>query len=284
MASGRDNEVICFLCDYGLYILVLLFIAIALFWAQVAPVIGLTGASIPSNPPVSSNPVAPVQHPPNLPEISETPIHLPVTTPTLEHSKASATAVITVLATEQSDSATPEVTTKTPIISPTPTLNSPTEYVIAFIPLHWSGTREDFLNTAQRTGDFFVQASGIDRFFSVHYLFFEEGYSEGSLSDEDLLTNMMTYAIQQKAADRYIGITDGDLAPGGRTWVAGYTFGWMSRVLWLKQARIPSWHMSWATLTAYVMNITFKPGKNRMLNWQMAALTPILSIVRRILV
>lgn len=219
MALKRGDDMLCFLCDYGLYIFALLLVVIALFLSQIAPLFGLPGVTVAPLPPVSGNPNPPVQQPPDLVQLTVTPVDRPVITPTLKTTDLPATQMITAIEATESVYRTPE------FVTPTPTPDGPPEYVIAFIPLHWSGTRENFLDSARRQGDYFVQVSGIDRYFDIRYLYFEEGYAWGTLSDDDLLTNMMAFALQREAADRYVGITDGDLAPGGRTWVAGYTYG-----------------------------------------------------------
>ncbi len=133
------------------------------------------------------------------------------------------TTALRLILTETQASSIEILTRMTITVTPAPAGHS--EYVLAFVPVHWKGSRQEFIDAASRQGDFFIQASGLNNYFNVKYYYFEQVFTDGELTDSDLLDRLLVWAIQREPADRYIGLTDGDLAPDKNTWVAGYTFG-----------------------------------------------------------
>lgn len=116
--------------------------------------------------------------------------------------------------------------------TPAPVVPTPTplalryRYILAFIPLNWQGSQEDFAQSAQEHANFFIQRSGIQDFFDVQVLVVPDGLQNQDLSGVDLVYDMMLHASEnQIIADRYIGLTDGDLSPEGDSDVVGWTVG-----------------------------------------------------------
>ena len=98
-------------------------------------------------------------------------------------------------------------------------------YVIAFVPLAWSGSRAEFEAVARRHGELFVSESGIANYAEVELLFLEDGPPNISLNDPWLVQEVVAAGLLQSPADRYVGLTDQDLAPFGDWSVAGWTLG-----------------------------------------------------------
>ncbi len=114
----------------------------------------------------------------------------------------------------------------TPVeLSVTPTATSNPHYILAFIAVNWEGSRASFEREAQAQADFFITRSGIDQFFDVQVELVEAEMSGADLTSETILDEMIQFGIQHQPADRYIGLTDGDLAPDGDRWVSGWSYG-----------------------------------------------------------
>ncbi len=111
----------------------------------------------------------------------------------------------------------------TPVV--TPTLTTRPQYILAFVAVNWEGSRASFEREAQAQADFFITKSGIDQFFDVQVVLVETEMSGANLSAEAVLDEMIQFGIQHQPADRYIGLTDGDLAPDGDRWVSGWSYG-----------------------------------------------------------
>lgn len=228
MQKRSTDDFACFLCDYAVYLLaVLIVLVLFLYFHTGIPALGPP----PALPPAGEQGGMPQQ--PQSPHISTRIANastlVPVQ-PTVTYVGFSEYTATPMMSTTQTPfpTRTLAIATKTNI-SPTttiaPTPSGPPEYVLAFVPVQWKGTRQEFIDAANRQGDFFVQASGLKDYFNVKYVFFEQTFSDGKLTDSDLLDKMLIWAIQREPADRYIGLADGDLAPDNNTWVAGYTFG-----------------------------------------------------------
>lgn len=233
MQKRSTNNFACIFCDYALYLLAALIVLILFLYFNA----GISGFGPSLALPQSGEPGRLPQQPQITPAIANASTIMPAqptvtsvvktentATPAAGTTQTQApTNMLGLPSIETQASATGTQTSPTNNVTPSPA--GPPEYVVAFVPVHWKGTRQEFIDTANRQGYFFRQASGLENFFNVKYIFFELTFSEGKLTDSDLLDRMLVWAIQRDPADRYIGLTDGDLAPDNNTWVAGYTFG-----------------------------------------------------------
>lgn len=98
-------------------------------------------------------------------------------------------------------------------------------YVIAFVPVHWAGSLDAFDAEAQRQGEFFVEKSGIGEFANLELEFVHDRLDIVSLSDRWLVEQVVVFGLLHQPADRYIGLTNGDLALDGSSRVVGWTGG-----------------------------------------------------------
>src|SRR3990172_3051470 len=98
-------------------------------------------------------------------------------------------------------------------------------YVIAFIPLNWSGGLDAFEAEARQQGEFFVSESSIGDYASVELKFIRERFDGASLTDPWLVQDVVAFSLTREPADRYVGLTDGDLALDGNSRVVGWTMG-----------------------------------------------------------
>lgn len=145
-------------------------------------------------------------------QIAQTPVSVAATdTPSGITPNASAPAIGTTKS---------QVPTRT--ATPTPL---PPSYIIAFIPVHWKGTRNSFLDAAKNQANIFLKESNIQSFIQVNVLYLDKTFTSVPLNDEDLLPSVLEFGIRTEPADRYIGLTDDDLVVRGNHSVAGYTYG-----------------------------------------------------------
>lgn len=133
-----------------------------------------------------------------------------------------ATATLPVVATAQPAQQTPLPATA---VAPTAIPPARPQYILAVIAVNWEGSRAAFEREAQAQVDFFIEKSGIDRYFDVQVAYLEAEMEGQNLVMDTLLDDVIQFGLQNLPADRYIGLTDGDLAPGGDRWVAGWTYG-----------------------------------------------------------
>lgn len=182
---------VCILCGYGWLLFALLFVlSIALWRQQFRPARPIAPVA-PAGEPVRVTPV------PTLPPPSPVP--------------GSATA--------------------TPAPAPTDVLPKKPVFSLAFIPLNWSGSRTAFEQAARAQAGEFVSQSGIADYFEVHVILAESPLDNQDLSDSDLLYVLVVHAQENHlVADRFIGLTDGDLSPHGISDVVGWTSGGQSMV------------------------------------------------------
>ena len=183
----------CFLCDYGLIILALVIVGIVAF-------LGLDQ----TKPLFESLPLI------NSPTPSSSPTLLKTSTPV-----ASATPLPTKTLTATFESTT----------TSTPTLPQKPEFVIVIVPVNWGQDQDTFEQTGGEHAETFVRESEIETFFDVVVKFADAGLSGVSLSSNDLLYDVVEFGLAEIPGDRYIGLTDGDLAPDGIKWVSGWTNG-----------------------------------------------------------
>lgn len=97
-------------------------------------------------------------------------------------------------------------------------------YVIAFIPLSWEGSRAAFESAALSHGKLFVSESGISAYADVELRLLDDEL-DTALDDAWLVHEVVRFGLVREPADRYVGLTDQDLAPLGDISVAGWTFG-----------------------------------------------------------
>jgi len=99
------------------------------------------------------------------------------------------------------------------------------EFVMAYIPLNWAGDTASFALSARQQAEFFIQTSHMGNYFHVQVEILEQGLNNLSLSDENLLDKVIEFGLNTYPADRYIGLTDGDLVSGNSSDVVGWTYG-----------------------------------------------------------
>ena len=165
-----------------------------------------------------------------LPQSSSTPTHeiesqtsSPSTT--TPQSQSSFTSTPTIESQTSSPSlATLEVQTFTPSDS-TPTAGKKQTYILAFIPLKWKESADKFFQVAHERADFFIKSSNLDKYFDVSVVVLDKGPENVSLSADDLLDKVIEFGVKNQPADRYIGLTDGDIVAGGSSQVTGWTYG-----------------------------------------------------------
>jgi len=118
---------------------------------------------------------------------------------------------------------TPQVDdTPTPTITPTQGVLT---YVIAFMPVNWAGTQMEFAVAARKHADFFLRESEIEDFFEVDIVALEDGLVGADITDPMLVYDVIEFGMQNFPADRYVGLTDQDVAMGDNSDVSGWTFG-----------------------------------------------------------
>lgn len=85
---------------------------------------------------------------------------------------------------------------------------------------------ENFSIIAHEHAEKFSQASGIGAYFRVEVVIANTPLNHQDLSDPTLASNVVKYASELNIlADRYIGLTKGDLSPHGEADVVGWAAG-----------------------------------------------------------
>jgi len=109
---------------------------------------------------------------------------------------------------------------------PTPLLPASTQFTLVFIPVNWQADHSAFEAAAQRQADAFIRETHIELYYRVNLIFLETGLEDASLSNSALVYDVQEFAILNNVkGDRYVGLTDGDLRPGGESSVVGWTSG-----------------------------------------------------------
>lgn len=98
-------------------------------------------------------------------------------------------------------------------------------FIIAFVPVHWQGSAEAFARAANEQAQLFITESNIAAYADIEIVILEDNFTDAGLDSYQLVQRMVAFALERQPADRYVGLTDGDLAPGGDNWVAGWTWG-----------------------------------------------------------
>lgn len=101
-------------------------------------------------------------------------------------------------------------------------------FVLVFIPLNWQGDLAAFDAEAAEQARLFVATSGIERYARVEVVTVHE-IMQGDPSRDELVFDVAAFGAEREPGDRYIGLTDGDLAPGED--VLGWTFSFYNAIV-----------------------------------------------------
>lgn len=112
-----------------------------------------------------------------------------------------------------------------PQATPRPTESPKPEFVFVVMPVKWSGERRDFEKAARNQLNLFINESGMDDIFRTRLVLLEDGPVDVSLSDRTLTYDVIEYGLDHSPGDRYIGLTDGDLADSDNSLVSGWSNG-----------------------------------------------------------
>lgn len=217
MMGRRSQDTLCFLCDYGLIILGLFLVLVVFFQTQIS-----SSTLLPLEPtrvfktatlPISTQIDSTIESTTTPPQVftQVVPTSKPETSPPLIPTLNDVPPII------------PESATPTTSVISTPT-DMP-EFIIVFIPLRWAGSADSFSVSANEQVDIFIKASNIDQYFRVKIKILDQGLGQVSLSDDTLVDKVIEFGLKTYPADRYVGLTDGDLVLENSSWVAGWTYG-----------------------------------------------------------
>ena len=191
--SSAGEGVLCLICDYGHWALVVLLLGLSVYL--------LYGRGVQANPNI--------------------PVSLTIT-PTDQVVLASTLTPAPLPLAE-----TPTLTLSTPVGALTPTSvlepGQKPEFVLAVVPVNRVMDVEIFNQYADEQVDLFIDKSNISEFFSVNVVVLDE-ILETNLNSDDLLMEILDFGIERVAADRYLGVVDGDLKYDGDSSIAGYTY------------------------------------------------------------
>ncbi|GAB4543904.1 MAG: hypothetical protein Fur002_16670 [Anaerolineales bacterium] len=100
------------------------------------------------------------------------------------------------------------------------------EFTLVFIPVNWDAGQAGFESAAQRQADVFARETRIESYFKLNLIFLSTGLENVSLTSSSLVYDVQEFAVLNNVkGDRYIGLTNGDLRPGGESSVVGWTSG-----------------------------------------------------------
>ena len=111
----------------------------------------------------------------------------------------------------------------------TPAKDKP-EFILVFVPVDWQSDQSAFQEAAQNQARIFKSESTIEKYFTVKVVILEQGIENVSLGSDELVYDILEFALQEQPGDRYIGLTDGDLHPEGDSNVVGWTSGGLAMV------------------------------------------------------
>ena len=99
------------------------------------------------------------------------------------------------------------------------------QYIIAMIALDWQGARADFEIKALSHDQLFIEESNIEQYADVQIKLVKKGLDGVPLDTgwAEMLETILKFGLENEPADRYVGLTDGDLAPEGNNGIAGWT-------------------------------------------------------------
>jgi hypothetical protein len=112
--------------------------------------------------------------------------------------------------------------------TPTPIAAMPPRkpvFIFVFIPVHWTGSAEEFEQFAYREINFFVEESNMDQYFEIQIKLLSESMNDVSLESFTLVHEVVRHGLTKASGNRYIGLTNGDLAPDGDQDTTGWTSG-----------------------------------------------------------
>jgi hypothetical protein len=175
------EDPLCWLCDYGIFVMV--FFLILIFGAY-----RFLYKAVPATP-------------------------LAVPTP-----------VATLMTVTLTNTASPVETSAVPALTSTPAPER-TEFILVFVPVNWASGQPAFQQAAQDQANIFITKSGIENYFTVTVVALENGIADVSLASDTLVYDVLEFALQVQPGERYVGLTDGDLNPGGDSNVVGWTSG-----------------------------------------------------------
>lgn len=98
-------------------------------------------------------------------------------------------------------------------------------FILAFIPLNWQADLQEFEKEAIRQSQFFIRESGITIYFHVNILTLDSGPQNIALDSDHLIEELVRYGQGIVQADRFIGLTDGDLIDDEIADMEGWTDG-----------------------------------------------------------
>ena len=98
-------------------------------------------------------------------------------------------------------------------------------FILAFIPLNWQADLQAFEQEATRQSQFFIRESGITVYFHVNVLTLDSGPQNIALDSDHLIEELVRYGQGKVQADRFIGLTDGDLIDDEIADMEGWTDG-----------------------------------------------------------
>lgn len=124
----------------------------------------------------------------------------------------------------------PPTVTPTQSATITPVANTKPEFILVFVPIAWTTDQAHFEQAANEQADNFMEASQIGDFFQVRVVILDDGPIDPDLTDSNLDYTVLEYGLSHYPGDRYIGLTDSNLAPGGERNVVGWTSGGQSMV------------------------------------------------------
>lgn len=119
----------------------------------------------------------------------------------------------------------------TPLVQPSATPIQPV-FSIVFIPVNWQGNLESFRSSAQAQAQTFADESGLQTFVRLNVILSDAAMTNQDLTDSALVDLVQAFALEQGlTGQRYVGLTNADLAPEGMSGVVGWTSGGQSLVV-----------------------------------------------------
>ena len=110
-------------------------------------------------------------------------------------------------------------------LTPTSTPNIKPELILVFMPIAWQSDQASFEQAAHSQADAFIQESQVNEYFNVQVVVLTTGPENVALTDPELDYTILEFGLTHVAGDRYIGLTDADLAPDGESDIVGWTSG-----------------------------------------------------------
>ncbi|GAB4480142.1 MAG: hypothetical protein OHK0031_01060 [Anaerolineales bacterium] len=193
MEKRPGDDLLCFLCDYPW--LALIFVLLVLF-----ALIRLRPVSAPAEPALSQTPASAAVTPLSVSPLPSLTVRAP--------------------AGQIPPSAQPTL-----VGQPSSTPSVPT-FTLAFIAVNWRGNLADFRLSAQAQAQTFAAEAGLENFLRLNVIAADAAMTDQDLTDPALVDLVLAFAREQGIrADRYVGLTNADLAPEGMSGVVGWTSG-----------------------------------------------------------